>query len=63
MSDEEFIDDGAKVSDDEFIDDGAVSNDREKFEGQQPKRRRGPDLEWIEVTIFSSVAECKNSNL
>ena len=63
MSDEEFIDDGAEVSDDEFIDDGAVSNDREQVEGQQPKRRRGPDLEWIEVKTFSSVAEFKNSNI
>ena len=63
MSDEEFIDDGAEVSDDEFIDDGAVSKDRDQLEGQQPKRWRGPDLEWIEVKTFSTVNEFKNSNI
>ena len=69
--DPDFVDDGAPVSDvddDEFIDDGAdsirtIAPNDDQIGGRQPKKGRGPDLEWIEVQTFSTTNEFKNSEI
>ena len=70
-ADPDFVDDGAPVSDvddDEFIDDGAESRETggsndDQIGGRQPKKVRGPDLEWIEVKTFSTTNDFKNSEI
>ena len=69
--DPDFVDDGAPVSDaddDEFIDVGADSRETgaqndDEIGVRQPKKGRGPDLEWIEVQTFSTTNEFKNSDI